>query len=156
MRYYRFLLFGIFSLLWVPILHAQEFFPSQRTWEKTRIQYQKFTWKYLANQNFEVYYFGKNEALARTTLQILDGEFQRITNLLSYTPYQKTRIFVYPSGSELAQSNSGISYADAQEALEENRAQFRIEIAFQNQYIRTIQIDPLDTHINFAHLHSQQ
>jgi hypothetical protein len=134
MRYFRFLLFGIFSLLWGPVLRAQEFFPSQRTWEKTRIQYQKFTWKYLANQNFEVYYFGKNEALARTTLQILDGEFQRITSLLSYTPYQKTRIFVYPSGSELAQSNSGISYADAQEAMEENRAKFRIEIAFQNQY----------------------
>lgn len=134
MRYFRFLLLGIFSLLWVPVLRAQEFFPSQRSWEKTRIQYQKFTWKYLANQNFEVYYFGKNEALARTTLQLLDAEFQRMTSLLSYTPYQKTRIFVYPSGSELAQSNSGISYANAQEAMEENRAKFRIEIAFQNQY----------------------
>jgi hypothetical protein len=134
MRYFRFLLLFIYSLLLVPQVQAQEFYPSQRTWAKTRIQYQKFAWKYLANQNFEVYYFGKNEALARTTLQILDGDFQRITNLLSYSPYQKTRIFVYPSGSELAQSNSGISYADAQEAADENREKFRIEIAFQNQY----------------------
>lgn len=134
MRCFRWLFFGICSLLFLQ-MQAQEFYPSQRTWNKTRIQYQKFAWKYIANSNFEVYYFGKNEALARTTLQILDSEFQRVTSLLSYTPYQKTRIFVYPSGSELAQSNSGISYLDAHVAAEENRNTFRIEIAFQNELI---------------------
>jgi hypothetical protein len=134
MQQVRILLLGVFSFLLGSSLCAQEFYPSQRTWDKTRIQYQKFSWKYLSNQNFEVYYFGKNETLARTTLQILDADFQRMTNLLSYTPFQKTRVFVYPSGSELIQSNSGISYADAQEAAEENRAKFRIEIAYQNDY----------------------
>ncbi len=134
MRLFRLFLLGLLANLFMQELHAQDFYPSQRTWDKTRIQNQKFSWKYLANQNFEVYYFGKNEPLARTTLQILDADFQRITNLLSYTPYQKTRIFVYPSGNELAQSNSGISYASAQEAEDENRAKFRIEIAYQNQY----------------------
>ena len=101
MRLFRLLFLGLCSLLFVQQLDAQDFYPSQRAWDKTRIQHQKFAWKYLANQNFEVYYFGKHEALARTTLQILDADFQRITNLLSYTPYQKTRIFVYPSGNEL-------------------------------------------------------
>jgi hypothetical protein len=134
MRFFRFLLLGIYSFVFVTHVQAQEFYPSQRSWDKTRIQYQKFAWKYLANQNFEVYYFGKNEVLARTTLQILDADFQRVSNLLSYTPYQKTQIFVYPSGSELAQSNSGISYADAQEAADENRTKFRIEIAFETQF----------------------
>lgn len=134
MRLFRLLFLGLCSLLFVQQLDAQDFYPSQRAWDKTRIQHQKFAWKYLANQNFEVYYFGKHEALARTTLQILDADFQRITNLLSYTPYQKTRIFVYPSGNELSQSNSGISYSTAQEAAEENRAKFRIEIAYQNQF----------------------
>lgn len=134
MRLFRLFLLGLLTCLYARELHAQEFYPSQRAWDKTRIQYQKFTWKFLANQNFEVYYFGKNEALARTTMQILDADFQRITNSLSYTPYQKTRVFVYPSGNELAQSNSGISYANAQEASEENRAKFSIEIAYQNQY----------------------
>lgn len=134
MRFYRLLFLGLCSLLIVQQTCAQDFYPSQRAWDKTRIQHQKFAWKYLANQNFEVYFFGKNEALARTTLQILDADFQRMTNLLSYTPYQKTRIFVYPSGNELAQSNSGISYANAQEAAEENRAKFQIEIAYQNEY----------------------
>ncbi len=134
MQRVRILLLGVFSFLLGSSLCAQEFYPSQRTWDKTRIQYQKFSWKYLSNQNFEVYYFGKNETLARTTLQILDADFQRMTSLLSYTPFQKTRVFVYPSGSELIQSNSGISYADAQEAAEENRAKFRIEIAYQNDY----------------------
>ncbi len=134
MRLFHLFLLGFLVFLFIPESHAQEFYPSQRAWDKTRIQHQKFAWKFIANQNFEVYYFGKNEPLARTTLQILDTDFQRITNLLSYTPYQKTRVFVYPSGNELAQSNSGISYANSQEASEENRAKFRIEIAYQNQY----------------------
>ena len=134
MQRVRILFLGVFCFLLGASLHAQEFYPSQRTWDKTRIQFQKFSWKYLSNQNFEVYYFGKNEILARTTLQILDADFQRMTSLLSYTPFQKTRIFVYPSGGELAQSNSGISYSDAQEAADENRAKFRIEIAYQNDY----------------------
>ncbi len=134
MRLFRFFLLGVFAWLFASSLHAQEFFPTQRVWDKTRIQYQKFSWKFFSNQNFEVYYFGKHEALARTTLQILDADFQRISTLLSYTPFQKTRVFVYPSGSELVQSNSGISYLDAQEAAEENRAKFRIEIAYHNDY----------------------
>ncbi len=136
MRIYRFLLFGLFSILFAYSLQAQEFFPSQRNWDKTRIQYQQFSWKYLSNQNFEVYFFGKNEALARTTLQLLDADFQRMTSLLSYTPFQKTRIFVYPSGSDQVQSNSGISSTDAQEAEDENRSKFRIEIAFHQDYQR--------------------
>jgi len=89
MQRVRILLLGVFSILLGGTLRAQEFYPSQRTWDKTRIQYQKFSWKYLSNQNFEVYYFGKNETLARTTLQILDADFQRMTSLLSYTPFQK-------------------------------------------------------------------
>jgi hypothetical protein len=71
MQRVRILFLGVFCFLLGASLHAQEFYPSQRTWDKTRIQFQKFSWKYLSNQNFEVYYFGKNEILARTTLQIL-------------------------------------------------------------------------------------
>jgi len=84
-------------------LIAQDFYPSQRPFDKTRIQYQKFVWHFFSSQNFEVYYFGKNENLAKTTIQFAESDFQKITQLLSYTPFQKTKIFVYPSQSELLQ-----------------------------------------------------
>ncbi len=109
---------------------AQDFYPSQRPVEKTRIQYQKFVWKYFSSQNFEVYYFGRNEALAKNAIQMLESDFIKITDLLSYTPFQKTKIFVYPSQADLMQSNSGISLANLYDAKNENLSKFRIEIAF--------------------------
>ncbi len=111
-------------------LVAQDFYPSQRSFEKTRIQYQKFVWHFFSSQNFEVYYFGKNENLARTTIQFAESDFQKITQLLSYTPFQKTKIFVYPSQSELLQSNSGISLNSPNEVESENLSKFRFEISF--------------------------
>ena len=97
-------------------LNAQDFFPSQRPDEKTRIQYQNFTWKYYASQNFEVYYIGRNDALALKTIQMLESDFSKITEILSYTPFQKTKVFVYPSQSEYLQSNSGISLSNPTDA----------------------------------------
>ena len=111
-------------------LVAQDFYPSQRSFEKTRIQYQKFVWHFFSSQNFEVYYFSKNENLARTTIQFAESDFQKITQLLSYTPFQKTKIFVYPSQSELLQSNSGISLNSPNEVESENLSKFRFEISF--------------------------
>ena len=111
-------------------LVAQDFYPSQRTWEKTRIQYQKIKWNFISNQNFEVYYYGKNEALARVTIQQIDAEFSRLTRTLSYSPYQKTKIFLYPSAADLSQSNAGISFINPMDAKDEDLSKFRIEIAF--------------------------
>lgn len=111
-------------------LFSQDFYPSQRPFEKTRIQYQNFVWQFFSSQNFEVYYFGKNENLARTTSQYAESDFLKITQLLSYTPFQKTKIFIYPSQSELLQSNSGISLDNPQDVENENLSKFRFEISF--------------------------
>jgi hypothetical protein len=118
----------LFSLL---EMQAQDFFPSQRSWEKMRIQYKRIRWSYLSDQNFEVYYYGKQEALARSTIQYLDSELTRISRVLGYSPYQKAKIFLYASPADLLESNSGISFQDPKKALEENQDKFKIEIAFQ-------------------------
>ena len=85
------------------MLSGQDFYPSQKKFDKTRIQYQKFVWKFFTSQNFEVYYFGKNEALARNTIQILESEFPRITDILGYSPFNKIKLFVYPSHQDWIQ-----------------------------------------------------
>lgn len=117
------------------ILLAQDFYPTQRKVEKTRIQYHEFDWKYLSSQNFEVYYFGKNEPLARHALRILDSDFIRISNVLGYSPFEKTKVFLYSSTEELFQSNSGVSLSSVAEIKEENYSKFKIEIAFQDNLI---------------------
>jgi len=80
---------------------AQEFFPTQRKIEKTRIQFQKQTWKYISSDFFEIYFFGKNENLAKNTLQLVESESQHMTERLGYSPYRKVKIFLYPSQDDL-------------------------------------------------------
>ena len=128
-----FLLLLLFSLSLTTL--AQDFYPTQRKVEKTRIQYHEFDWKYLSSQNFEVYFYGKNESLARNALRILDGDFTRISNTLGYSPFEKTKVFLYPSNEELFQSNSGVSLSSVAEIREENYSKFKIEIAFQENLL---------------------
>jgi hypothetical protein len=121
----------IILTLWVLPLHAQEFFPTQRKIEKTRIQFQKQSWKYITNDFFEVYFFGKNENLARQSLSILEAESPKMLDLLGYSSFQKVKIFIYPSQDDLFQSNSGISFENQEEIKINNLEKLRIEIAFQ-------------------------
>ena len=105
---------------------------SQWISENHRIQYQKFAWKYVGSSNFEVYYLDKNEALAKSTLAYLEADFVRVTELISYSPVQKIKLFIYPNHETWLQSNGGISLANAKEVEQENLAKFRIEIAFKD------------------------
>jgi hypothetical protein len=110
-------------------LYGQE---SQWIPENHRIQYQNFQWNYISSSNFEVYFFDKNEALAKSTLTYLESDNSRITEILSYTPYQKVKIFLYPNHETWLQSNSGISLANSADVADENLAKFRIEVAFKD------------------------
>jgi hypothetical protein len=128
--------FFLFVLFCLPLtIIAQDFYPTQRKVEKSRIQYHEFDWKYYSSQNFEVFYYGKNEVLARTALKMLDGEVNRISNLLGYSPFEKTKVFLYPSHEELFQSNSGVSLSSVAEIKDENYSKFKIEIAFEGNLI---------------------
>jgi len=124
--FFAFLLILSFSL---QKLQAQG---SQWIPENHRIQYQKFQWKYVASSNYEVYYLDKNESLAKSTLAYLEADFVRITELISYSPVQKVKLFIYPNHETWLQSNSGISLSNAKEVEEENWAKFRVEIAFKD------------------------
>ncbi len=86
---------------------------SQWISENHRIQYQKFQWKYVGSSNYEIYFFYKNEVLAKSMLAYLEADFSRVTELLSYSPYQKVKIFLYPNHETWLQSNSGISLTNS-------------------------------------------
>ncbi|HEY3430793.1 MAG TPA: translocation protein TolB, partial [Cyclobacteriaceae bacterium] len=93
---------------------------------KNRIQYRSFDWVYLSGENFDVYYYDGRRAVAQQALDFLESEFDRITDLIGYAPYFKTRIFLYNSLADQRQSNVGL-----------NRNQFNIngEIEFVKPYI---------------------
>lgn len=126
---YSFFAIFLFLSFGLTKLYGQD---SQWIPENHRIQYQNFQWNYISSSNFEVFYFDKNEALAKSTLTYLESDNSRITEILSYTPYQKVKIFLYPNHETWLQSNSGISLANSADVADENLAKFRIEVAFKD------------------------
>lgn len=84
---------------------------SQMTHEKfgrNRIQTKAFDWRYLSSDNFDVYFYRGSEKIAREIDEYLEEEFDRITDIIGYPPYFKTKVFLYNSVSDLQQSNVGI------------------------------------------------
>ncbi|MGC4022406.1 MAG: hypothetical protein QM734_10870 [Cyclobacteriaceae bacterium] len=104
----------VYRLLWASAflfffsnLNAQR---STETFGRNRIQYKDFEWKYLSSENFDIYFYGERKKLAQEALQYLELEFERITDLLGYYPYQKTKVFLYNSITDLQQSNVGLNH----------------------------------------------
>ncbi|XOV93235.1 MAG: translocation protein TolB [Bacteroidota bacterium] len=73
-----------------------------------RIQYKRFDWFFYTTSNFEVYYYPGGQEYAREALDFLEDEFVKLTDILGYAPYTKTKIFIYNSIQDLQQSNIGI------------------------------------------------
>ena len=76
---------------------------------KNRIQYRTFNWQYISSENFDVYYYDERRKVATEAIQYLETEFDRITDLIGYPPYLKTKVFLYNSVTDLQQSNMGIN-----------------------------------------------
>ena len=86
---------------------------AQRAYEtfgRNRIQYKDLDWKYLSSENFDLYFYGERRKTAQEALQYLESEFDRITDLLGFYPYQKTKVFLYNSITDLQQSNVGLNH----------------------------------------------
>ncbi|NJM26205.1 MAG: translocation protein TolB, partial [Bacteroidia bacterium] len=83
---------------------------SRETFGKNRIQYRQFDWQYLSGENFDVYYYDGRKEIAREALEYLEGEFDRMTDLIGYPPYFKTKVFLYNSLVDLRQSNVGLNH----------------------------------------------
>ncbi len=93
---------------------ATTFVVAQQTREvfgKNRMQYLDFDWKYYSSVNFDVYYYGKGGKTARKATEYLEEEFERITDIVGYSPYFKAKIFIYNSVAEMQQSNAGVNKA---------------------------------------------
>lgn len=119
----RFLLLAIIFLTSVPPAFAQR---ANEVFGKNRIQYRSFNWLYLSGENFDVYYYDGRRAVATQALEYLESEFDRLTDLIGYAPYYKTRIFLYNSLADQRQSNVGL-----------NRTEYTVngEVEFVKPYI---------------------
>lgn len=123
-------LLPILLILTVYCTQAQNYLPTQEPFGKNRIQYRPFKWKVLTSQNFEIFFYEGGQQTATLAAQLAESEFDRITEILGYSPFSRTKIFVYNATQELNQSNVGLNLSSEREIKEENLAKSRIEIAY--------------------------
>ncbi|MBS1681948.1 MAG: PD40 domain-containing protein [Bacteroidetes bacterium] len=123
----------VYRLTWVCLvflffneLKAQN---ATETFGSNRIQFKEFDWKYLSSENFDIYFYGARKKVAQEALQYLEAEFDRITDLLGYYPYQKTKVFLYNSITDLQQSNVGLNHTRYQVSGETEFIKPYVEIA---------------------------
>lgn len=114
---------------------AQQYMPTLEEFGKNRIQYRTFDWKVMTSTNFEVYFYGDAQTAATLAAQYAESEFDRVTDILGYTPYSRTKIFLYDSPSELNQSNIGITLGSERDAREESLSKSRIQVAFSGNQV---------------------
>ncbi|MBD2700532.1 hypothetical protein IC229_07795 [Spirosoma sp. BT702] len=110
-------------------------YPSMERFGKNRIQYRSFDWKIIRTSNFEIYYYQDGTQIANLTAQYAESEFDRITELLGYTPYNRVKIFLFNSPEELAQSNIGLNAQGGLSSQEQDLSKSRIELAFTGDQV---------------------
>ncbi|MDP5140127.1 MAG: hypothetical protein NWP83_06610, partial [Spirosomaceae bacterium] len=94
------------------------------------IQYKNFDWKTTRSNNFEVNYYRGGNELSERAAKIAEGEFDRITEVLGYTPFTMMKLFIYNSPKDLEQSNIGLTSPIEYDGGILNLSRSRVEIAY--------------------------
>jgi hypothetical protein len=97
-----------FLMLNSVLLQAQHY---HTEFGQNRLQYKEFNWGFYSTSHFDIYYYEGGGDYARQALDFLEVEYGKLTDVLGYAPYTKTKIFIYNSVHDLQQSNIGIDGA---------------------------------------------
>lgn len=97
---------------------------------KNRLQFKNFNWRYYSTENFEIYFYDGGNEIARIGAQYLEKEFDRITDIIGYTSYYKTKIFLYLSVADLQQSNVGLKETAFDISGQTDFVRSQVEVAF--------------------------
>ena len=108
---------------------------SQDVFGKRRIQYQQFNRQYISSTNFDIYYYQGGEEIARNAIVFAEAEFERITELLGFSPYAKIKLYIYNSQADLRQSNVGLDDENSVTGGKTNFVKNIIEIPFTGNQV---------------------
>ncbi|SFB95717.1 hypothetical protein SAMN05421780_10295 [Flexibacter flexilis DSM 6793] len=108
---------------------------AQEEYGKNRIQYQVFKWQYITTNNFIIFYYDNNEALARTAAQYAETEFSRLSDLFGFSSYSRIRLYVYASKADLQQSNVGLEQENSIVGGRTNFIKSIVEVPFAGNQI---------------------
>lgn len=96
---------------------------------KNRVQYKNFEWFFYSAENFDIYFYQGGEDYAKAAAEFLEVEFDKLTDVLGYAPYAKTKIFLYNSVADLQQSNIGVN-DETVAGGQTNFVKLQVEVAY--------------------------
>ncbi|MBT32622.1 MAG: translocation protein TolB [Thalassobius sp.] len=102
----------------------------QNHFGKNRVQYKRMEWNYISTTNFDIYFYDGGYDLAKLAAEYAEKDFDRITDLVGFSPYNKTKILIYNSIIDLQQSNIGVYDQGYDVGGQTNFVRSEIELAF--------------------------
>ncbi|WP_026967005.1 biopolymer transporter Tol [Algoriphagus terrigena] len=124
MRYTVFRLLLLFLILGSYTSALAQF--DQERFGKNRVQHKEIEWYFYSSNNFEVYYYDRGGPNAKMAIDYLEGEFDKLTQMIGYVAYTKPKIYIYNSPEEALQSNLNLN---VQEYSEDGQTKFTRLIA---------------------------
>lgn len=127
----RALLIGLllFSTL---VVQAQE---HRKIFGQNRVQYKSYDWYYYSTDDYDIHYYALGEEYAKLALDYLDEEYDKLTDMLGYAPFSKTKIFLYNSPVDLKQSNIGVDGATFTIAGQTKFVKLQVEVAYPGSIV---------------------
>ncbi|MEO9966035.1 MAG: translocation protein TolB [Reichenbachiella sp.] len=107
--------------------YAQE---HRKVFGQNRVQYKSYDWYYYGTDDYDIHYYNLGEDYAKLALDYLDEEYDKLTDLLGYAPFSKTKIFIYNSPVDLKQSNIGVDGATFTIAGQTKFVKLQVEVAY--------------------------
>ncbi|WP_420580568.1 translocation protein TolB [Reichenbachiella sp.] len=107
----------------------------RKVFGQNRVQYKSYDWYYYSTDDYDIHYYALGEEYAKLTLDFLDEEYEKLTDMLGYAPFSKTKIFLYNSPVDLKQSNIGVDGATFTIAGQTKFVKLQVEIAYPGSIV---------------------
>jgi Tol biopolymer transport system component len=96
---------AIFALILYSISTAQYF-------GMNKVQYEKFYWRYIQSEHFDVYFYDGGYDIARFTAEVAESSYVYLKEDFSYDLSDRIVIIIYKSHNHFQQTNVTFSYLD--------------------------------------------
>lgn len=107
----------------------------RKVFGQNRVQYKSYDWYYYSTDDYDIHYYSLGEEYAQLALDFLDEEYDKLTDLLGYAPFSKTKIFLYNSAVDLKQSNIGVDGATFTIAGQTKFVKLQVEVAYPGNIV---------------------
>jgi len=127
------ILYNYFFIIFLSVCalaNAQAQFQNE-SFGKNRVQTKVFKWQFISTQNFDVYFYDGGRDLANYAARYAEQNFDRVCNVVGFSPYSKVKLMVYTSVSDAQQSNIGLDDPDMQVGGNTNFVKSKVELPFR-------------------------